>query len=88
MFCDDVLVAVPVVFAKFPSVRTRTAKKCTKMQNARAERAELLFLLIKPIVLWRYRTCSRRSCVSSLMSSLILQSSLQAKFRTCDHTQN
>ena len=30
--------------------RTRTAKKCTKMQNARAGRAELLFLLIKLII--------------------------------------
>ena len=28
-------------------VRTRRAKKCTKMKNARAGRAELLFLLIE-----------------------------------------
>ena len=43
---------------------TRTAKKCTKMQNPRAGRAELLFLLITPIVLWRSRSCCRRACVS------------------------
>ena len=30
-----------------------TAKKCTKMQNACAGCVELLFLLIKSIVLWR-----------------------------------
>ena len=38
-------------------------EKCTKMQNARARRAgraELLFLLIKPIVLWRPRRRRRR----------------------------
>ena len=42
----------------------RTAKKCTKMQKARAER---LFLLIKPIFLWRCRCRCRRRCLSSLM---------------------
>ena len=36
-------------------------------QNARAGRAELLFLLIKPIVLWRSRSRRRRPCVSSLL---------------------
>ena len=49
--------------------RTRTATKCTKMQNTRAGRAELLFLLIKPIVLWRSRSRRRRPCVSSLNMS-------------------
>ena len=37
--------------------------KCTKTYNARAE---LLFLLIKPIVLWRSRCRRRRRCSSSL----------------------
>ena len=40
--------------------RTRTAKKYTKMKNARARRAELLFLLIRAIVLWRSRRHHRR----------------------------
>ena len=35
-----------------------------KTYNARAER---LFLLIKPIVLWRSRCRCRRRCLSSLM---------------------
>ena len=38
--------------------------KCTKTYNARAER---LFLLINPIVLWRSRCLRRRRCLSSLM---------------------
>ena len=45
----------------------RTAKKSTKTYNARAER---LFLLIKPIVLWRSRCRRRRRCLSSLMFGL------------------
>ena len=52
-------------------VKTRTAKKCTKMQNARAGRAELLFLLIKPIVLWRSRSRHRPPYLGS--GSLIKQ---------------
>ena len=43
-------------------VRTRTAKKCTKMQNARAGRADPLFLFIKGAVIdatkSRYKTCN------------------------------
>ena len=39
--------SIPVV------VRTRTPKKCNKMKNASAGHAELLFLLIRAIVLWR-----------------------------------
>ena len=63
---DDVV----VVDLELPIVRTRTATKCTNMQNARAGRAELLFLLIKPIVLWRSRSRRRRrSCVSSLLTT-------------------
>ena len=42
------------------------AKKCTKTYNARAER---LFLLIKPIVLWRCRCSRRRRCLSSLLAT-------------------
>ena len=34
-------------------VKMTTAKKCIKMSNARAGRAELLFFLIKTIVMWR-----------------------------------
>ena len=41
-----------------------TSKKCTKKRDARAE---LLFLLIKPIVFWRCRRC-RHNCLSSLLS--------------------
>ena len=41
----------PQIWSNHGVVKTRTAKKCTKMQNARAGRTELLFLLIKPIVL-------------------------------------
>ena len=40
-------------------VRTRTVKKCTKMKNARAGRAELLFFLVRAIVLWRSRNRRR-----------------------------
>ena len=58
----------PQIWSIHVVVRTREAKKCTKMQNERAGRAELLFLLIKPIVLWRSRSRGRRSCVSSLMA--------------------
>ena len=47
-------------------VRTKTAKKCTKMKNARAGCGELLFLLIRAIVLLRSRGPLRRPCVSSL----------------------
>ena len=49
-------------------VRTRTAaKKCTKMKNALAESAELLFLLIRVIFLLRSRRRCRRPWVSSLI---------------------
>ena len=41
------------------------AKKYTKTYNARVER---LFLLFKPIVLWRSRCRCRRRCLSSLSS--------------------
>ena len=41
------------------------SKKCTKMKNARAGRVELLFLLIRVIVLWRSRS-RRLPCLSSL----------------------
>ena len=34
-------------------VRMKTAKKCVRMQNARAGRAEPLSSFINPIVLWR-----------------------------------
>ena len=40
-------------------------KEMYKTYNARAER---LFLLIKPIVLWRSRCRRRRRCLSSLLS--------------------
>ena len=49
-------------------VRTRTAtKKCTKMKNALAGSAELLFLLIRVIFLLSSRRRCRRPCVSSLV---------------------
>ena len=57
----------PRIWSFHVVIRKRKAKKCTKMQNARAGREELLFLLIKPIVLWRSRSRSRLSCVISLM---------------------
>lgn len=37
------------------------------MQTAPVERAEPLFLLIRPIVLWRSRCRRRRRCLSSLL---------------------
>ena len=37
----------PQILSIYVVVRTKTAKKCTKLQNERAGRAELLFLLIK-----------------------------------------
>ena len=43
----------------------RTAEKCTKIQNARAEQ---LLLLIKPIVLRRRRYLRHRRCLSSLLT--------------------
>ena len=49
----------------------RTAEKCTKTQNARAER---LFFLIKTIVLRRCRF--RRRCLSSLMRQAVSQAVL------------
>ena len=39
-------------------VRTRTAEKCTQMQNARAGRAESLFLFIKAIHNRPFYSCS------------------------------
>ena len=49
-------------------VRTRTeAKKCTKMKNALAGSAELLFLLTRVIFLLSSRRRCRRPCVSSLV---------------------
>ena len=47
-------------------VLQRTAKKCTKMWNARAER---LFLLIKPIVLRHCRCRRRRRCLRSPLNT-------------------
>ena len=49
-------------------VRTRMAKKCTKMQNAGTGRAEPLLLFIKFVVLWRFRSRRRRPIVKSLFS--------------------
>ena len=46
-----------------------TTKKCTKMSNPRAERAEPLFLLTKPIVLHRRRWLRRCRFVSCLRVS-------------------
>lgn len=56
----------PKIWSIHVVAKPRTTKKCTKMQNARAE---LLFLLIKPIVLWRSRSHRCRSCVSSVQRS-------------------
>ena len=47
-------------------VLQKTAAKCTKTKNARAER---LFFLIKPIVLRCSRCCRRRRCFSCLIGS-------------------
>ena len=44
---SHVIALQPEIWSIHVVVRTRTAKKCTKMKNARAVRAELLFLLIK-----------------------------------------
>ena len=60
----------PEIWSIHVVVSTRTAKKCTKMKNACAGRAELLFLLVRAIVLWRSRSRRRRSCVSIMSRSL------------------
>ena len=60
----------PKIWSIHVVVRTRTAKKCTKMKHARAGRAELLFLLIGAIVLWRTRSRGCRPYVSSLVFAL------------------
>ena len=62
----------PQIWSNDVVVRTRTAKKCTKMQNARARRAQLLFLLIKlnplfcgvlvAVAVVRRRRCSLLFC--------------------------
>ena len=66
MFCQVLTSSSqPQIWSNHVVVKTRTAKKCTKMQTARAGRAELLFLLIKPIVLWRSRSRHRRLYLSS-----------------------
>ena len=59
----------PLILIIWRCCFTKTAKKWTNMQNARAKHAELLFLLIKPIsiVLWCSRNRWRRPCLSSLM---------------------
>ena len=56
----------PEIWSIHVVVRTRTAKKCTKMKNARAGLAELLFLLIIAIILWRSHSRYRSPCVISL----------------------
>ena len=59
----------PLIWSIHVVVRTRTAKRCMKMKNARAGHAELLFLLTRAIVLWRSLSRRRRPCVSSLLGS-------------------
>ena len=49
--------------------RTRTSTKCQKMKNARAERAKILFFIVKYANLWGFCCRRRRGCLSSLMSS-------------------
>ena len=68
-------------------VLQRTAKKCTKTYNARAER---LFLLIKPIVLWRSRCRRRRRCKSSLMqnNAALLYQRLKNKYTLLPHKKS
>ena len=58
----------PQIWSFHVVVTARTAKKWIKMQNARAGRAELLFLLIKPVILWRSRRRLRRLCLSFLVA--------------------
>ena len=43
------------IWSIYVVVRTRTAKKCTKMRNALAGPAEPFLLFIKPIASWRSR---------------------------------
>ena len=50
--------------------RTRTSAKCTKMKTARAERANLLFFIVKYTNLPRSCCRCRRGCVNSLLGSL------------------
>ena len=48
--------------------RTRTSSTCQKMENARAKRAKILFLIVKYVNLWG-PCCRRRcGCLSSLIS--------------------
>ena len=48
--------------------RTRASKKCTKMKNASAKRAKLLFLIVKYAKFW----CSYRQLCRVCFSSLII----------------
>ena len=47
--------------------RTRTSSKCQKMKNARAQRAKILFFIVKYANVWGF-CCRLRGCLSSLLS--------------------
>ena len=73
LFCsvliDDRVVdrKVPIKFDHFTSLSRRERERnVSKWKNARAGRAELLFLFIKPIVMWSSRSRRRRPCSSFL----------------------
>ena len=61
-----------------------TAKKWTKVKNARAGRARLLFLPTKYANLWRSRCRRRCRCLSSLMKAVHFPSDLTSLLRHRD----
>ena len=68
----------PLSLLKLPNVLLTTAKKWTKVKNARAGRAKLLFLPTKYANLLRSRC--RRRCLSSLIPP-VTQTNLILEFR-------
>ena len=68
--------------------RTRTPKKCARMQNACTGRVDLFFFFLKPIALWRSR-CRRRcrSGVGSLISQPDRRATADRFWGACDFSQ-
>ena len=47
--------------------RARTSSKCQKMKNALANRAKILFFIVKYANMWGFCCRRRRGCLSSLL---------------------
>ena len=50
--------------------RTRTPSKMSKMKNAHAKRAKILFFIVKYANLWGFCCCRRHGCLSSLVGTV------------------